>query len=122
LEYLENNLSLNNTETNYQIKMKKNFIILLLILFQSIVFAQDKKLMKIANYIEKGKDTEAKELIDELDNNKTYQTDIYYWYVKTVYYRNIALDKPNTSNELVEARKSFEKLVELDKTSFLHRK
>jgi hypothetical protein len=60
LEYLENNLSLNNTETNYQIKMKKNFIILLLILFQSIVFAQDKKVMKIANYIEKGKDTEAK--------------------------------------------------------------
>jgi hypothetical protein len=96
--------------------MKLNLLVLLLCLFQSIVFAQDKKVMKIAKYLEKGKGSEAKELLDELDNIKTYQTDIYYWYVRTVYYRNIALDKPNTSNELAEARKSFEKLVELDKT------
>lgn len=96
--------------------MKKNFILILLVFCQTLVFAQDKKVMKIAKYIEKGKGAEAKELLDELDGNKEYQSDIYYWYVRTVYYRNIALASTNNTNELAEARKSFEKLVELDKT------
>jgi hypothetical protein len=77
--------------------------------------AQDKKVMKIAKYIEKGKGTEAKELLDELDSKKEYQSDIYYWYVRTVYYRNAALANTNSQSELAEARKSFEKLVEFDK-------
>jgi hypothetical protein len=96
--------------------MKINLLVILVLFCQTIVFAQDKKVTKISKYLEKGKGSEAKELLDELDNIKTYQTDINYWFVRTVYYRNIALDKPNTSNELAEARKSFEKLVELDKT------
>jgi len=96
--------------------MRKNSILILLVLCQAFVFAQDKKVMKIAKYIEKGKGTEAKELLDELDGNKEYQSDIYYWYVRTVYYRNIALASTNNTNEIAEARKSFEKLVELDKT------
>lgn len=96
--------------------MKNNFILILLVFFQTIVFAQDKKVMKIAKYIEKGKGTEAKELLDELDSKKEYQSDIYYWYVRTVYYRNIAVTKANSTSELAEARKSFEKLVEFDKT------
>lgn len=96
--------------------MKKNFIIILLVFYQTLVFAQDKKVMKIAKYIEKGKGTEAKELLDELDVKKEYQSDINYWYVRTVYYRNAALANTNSSIELAEARKSFEKLVEFDKT------
>lgn len=96
--------------------MNKNFIILLLVFCQTLVFAQDKKVMKIAKYIEKGKGTEAKELLDELDSKKEYQSDIYYWYVRTVYYRNAALANTNSPSELAEARKSFEKLVEFDKT------
>ncbi len=95
--------------------MKKNFIIILLAFFQSLVFAQDKKVMKIAKYIEKGKVTDAKELLDELDSKKEYQSDIYYWYVRTVYYRNLVLDNTNSTTELAEARKSFEKLVEFNK-------
>jgi hypothetical protein len=77
--------------------------------------AQDKKVMKIAKYIEKGKGTEAKELLDELDSKKEYLSDIYYWYVRTIYYRNAALANTNSPSELAEARKSFEKLVEFDK-------
>ncbi|GAA4072663.1 hypothetical protein GCM10022389_17590 [Flavobacterium cheonanense] len=96
--------------------MNKNFIILLLVFCQTLVFAQDKKVMKIAKYIEKGKGTEAKELLDELDSKKEYQSDIYYWYVRTVYYRNAALANTDSPSELAEARKSFEKLVEFDKT------
>ncbi len=96
--------------------MRHKFIIILLVFFQTCFFAQDKKVMKIAKYIEKGKGTEAKVLLDELDSKKEYQSDIYYWYVRTVYYRNIALANTNSTADLVEARKSFEKLVEFDKT------
>jgi hypothetical protein len=70
--------------------MRKNCILILLIFYQTLVFAQDKKVMKIAKYIEKGKGAEAKELLDELDSKKEYQSDIYYWYVRTIYYRNVA--------------------------------
>lgn len=87
-----------------------------LFLLTITINAQDKKVMKIAKYIEKGKGTEAKELLDELDSKKEYQSDIYYWYVRTVYYRNAALANTNSPSELAEARKSFEKLVEFDKT------
>lgn len=93
----------------------KNILLILLIFCQLFVFAQDKKVLKIADYIAKGKDTKAKKLLDELDNKKELQSDIYYWYVRTVCYRNIALSNSNATNELEEARKSFEKLVELDK-------
>ena len=96
--------------------MRKNCILILLVLCQAFVFPKDKKVIKITKYIEKGKGTEAKELLDELDGNKEYQSDINYWYVRTVYYRNITLASTNNTNELAEARKSFEKLVELDKT------
>jgi hypothetical protein len=95
----------------------KSIIVTGLFVFsQQIVFAQDKKVMKIAKYIEKGKGTEAKELLDELDSKKEYQSDIYYWYVRTVYYRNAALANTDSPSELAEARKSFEKLVEFDRT------
>jgi hypothetical protein len=101
--------------------MKKYPIFILLIICQTFVFSQDKKVMKIAKYIEKGRGTEAKELLDELDSKKEYQSDIYYWYVRTVYYRNksltdFATNKDLYNTEITEARKSFERLVELDKT------
>ncbi len=109
--------------TTYIKKIKRSviqqkIIILLISLFflTNLTLAQDKKIMKIAKYIEKGKGIEAKDLLDELDSKKEYQSDIYYWYVRTVYYRNIALAHTNAPNELAEARKSFEKLVEFDKT------
>lgn len=98
--------------------MKNIFIILLLIICQSFVFAQDKKVNKIAKYIEKGKGVEAKELLDELDSKSEYQNDIYFWYVRAVYYRNIALhsnDQNSAKTALQEGRKSFSKLEELDK-------
>lgn len=88
---------------------------ILLLFCHVITNAQDKKVMKIAKYIEKGKVSAAKELLDELDNKKEYQSDIYFWYVRTVYYRNAALANTNSPSELAEARKSFEKLVEFDK-------
>lgn len=101
--------------------MKKSFVFILLIICQTFVFAQDKKIMKIAKYIEKGKGEDARKLLDELDGKTEYQNDIYYWYVRTVYYRNKAHTDFSTNKdfykmEIAEARKSFEKLVELDKT------
>ncbi len=95
--------------------MRKNILLVLLVFCQLSVFSQDKKVLKVADYIAKGKDTKAKKLLDELDNKKEFQSDIYYWYVRTVYYRNIALSNTSSTNELAEARKSFEKLVEFNK-------
>ncbi len=95
--------------------MKKKYLILLLIFCQSIAFSQDKKIMKIVKYIEKGKGSEAKEILDDLDTKPEYQSDIYYWYVRTIYYRNAALENVNSSYELRQARQSFVKLVEFDK-------
>ena len=48
--------------------MKKELLIILLAIFQTLVFAQDKKVMKIAKYLEKGDGIESKKLLDELDN------------------------------------------------------
>jgi hypothetical protein len=95
--------------------MIKNFTLTLLLFCQILVFAQDKNVMKITKYIQKGKDTEAKELLDKLDNKPEYQSDIYYWFVRTICYRNIARSNTNATTELAEARKSFEKLIEYDK-------
>ncbi len=95
--------------------MKKKYLILLLIFCQSIALGQDKKIVKIVKYIEKGKDTEAKEILDELDTEPEYQADIYYWFVRTIYYRNAARENSKSTKDLEESRKSFEKLVELDK-------
>ena len=95
--------------------MKKKYLFLLLLFCQSIAFSQDKKIMKIVKYIEKSKGAEAKEILDELDTKPEYQTDIYYWYVRTIYYRNAALENEKSTNDLAEARKSFDKLIEFDK-------
>ncbi len=95
--------------------MKKKYLILLLLFCQTIAFSQDKKIMKIVKYIEKSKDEEAKEILDELDTKPEYQSDIYYWFVRTIYYRNAARENNNSTTDLAESRKSFEKLVELDK-------
>jgi hypothetical protein len=94
--------------------MKVNLLLILLFFGQNFVFAQNKNLTKIAKYIEKGKGVEAKQLLDELDVKNEYQSDVYYWYVRTVYYRNIAVFKSDATYELAEARKSFEKLVEFN--------
>ena len=95
--------------------MKKKFLILLLIFCTSIAFSQDNKVMKIVKYIDNGKGSKAKEILDELDTKPEYQSDIYYWYVRTIYYRNVALENVNSSYELTQARQSFVKLVEFDK-------
>jgi hypothetical protein len=101
--------------------MKKIISILLILICQTFVFAQDNKVMKIAKYINKGKWQDAKELLDELDSNTNYKNDIHYWFVRTCYYKSavathINLDKEFYKIEIVEAKKSFEKLVEYDKT------
>ena len=101
--------------------MKKTFLILSLLISQTFAFAQDNKVMKITKYIIKGKWTEARELLDELDNIPKYKNDIDYWFVRTCYYKAVIATHINSDNELynieiVEAKKSFEKLVEYDKT------
>ena len=101
--------------------MKKTFLILFLLICQTFFFAQDNKVMKIAKYINKGKWQDARELLDELDNNPKYKNDIDYWFVRTCYYRDavtthIKSDKELYKIEIVEAKKSLEKLFELDKT------
>lgn len=95
--------------------MKINFIIILLAFCQFVVFAQDKNVTKIAEYIKEKKDNKAKDLLDKLDGKSEYQSDISFWFVRTAYYRNIAVENPNSQSDLAEARKSYEKLVELDK-------
>jgi hypothetical protein len=101
--------------------MKKTSLVILLLLTQTFFFAQDNKVMKIAKYINKGKWQDARELLDELDNNPKYKNDIDYWFVRTCYYRDAVTTHINSDKELykieiVEAKKSFEKLFELDKT------
>ena len=105
--------------------MKKGFLILSILISQTFAFSQDSKVSKIAKYLEKGKGTEAKELLDEIDNNPKYKTDIDYWYVRTCLYKAfylayLAKDNDKYKTEIIEtkteAKKSFEKLVEYDKT------
>ena len=105
--------------------MKKSFLILSILITQFFAFAQDKKVLKIAKYLEKGKGSEAKELLDEIDNNPKYKTDIDYWYVRTCLYKAfyltyVAKDNVKYKTEInetkTEAKKSLEKLVEYDKT------
>jgi len=101
--------------------MKKTFLILSLLICQIFAFAQDNKVMKIAKYISKDKWNDARELLDELDNIPKYKNDIDYWFVRTCYYKaaiatHINSDKDLYKIEIIEAKKSFEKLVEFDKT------
>lgn len=94
----------------------KNLISIILILFcQLYALAQDKNVAKVAEYIKDKKDSKAKDLLDKLDKKTEYQSDVSFWFVRTAYYRNIAIENPNKTEELAEARKSFEKLEELDK-------
>ncbi len=101
--------------------MKKIFLILSILISQTFAFAQDSKVSKIAKYISKDKWNDARELLDELDNNPKYKNDIDYWFVRTCYYKaaiatHVNSDKELYKVELVEARKSFAKLIELDRT------
>ncbi|WP_396185531.1 LysM peptidoglycan-binding domain-containing protein [Flavobacterium sp.] len=101
--------------------MKKGFLILSILISQTFAFAQDSKVSKIAKYISKDKWKDARELLDELDNIPKYKTDIDYWFVRTCYYKAAVATHINSDKELykiekVEAKKSFEKLVEYDKT------
>lgn len=95
--------------------MKKIVVIILLFAFKLSAYAQDKNVAKIAEYIKEKKDNKAKDLLDKLDKKSEYQSDVSFWFVRTAYYRNIAIENPNKTEELAEARKSYEKLVELDK-------
>lgn len=95
--------------------MKINIVLVLLFFCKTVVFAQDKNIAKIAEYIKDKKDNKAKDLLDKLDKKSEYQSDVSFWFVRTAYYRNIAIENPNKTEELEEARKSFEKLEELDK-------
>lgn len=95
--------------------MKNKYILLLLLFCQVYSFAQDKNVTKIAEYIKDKKDIKAKELLDKLDKKSEYQSDVSFWFVRTAYYRNFVIENPNKTKELAEARKSFEKLEELDK-------
>jgi hypothetical protein len=94
--------------------MKKLISIVLLLFCHLFALAQDKNVAKVAEYIREKKDNKAKDLLDKLDKKAEYQTDISFWFIRTAYYRNIAIENPNRESELAEARKSFEKLVELD--------
>ena len=101
--------------------MKRILLILSLLISQTFAFSQDNKVSKIAKYISKDKWNDARELLDELDNIPKYKNDIDYWFVRTCYYKaaiatHINSDKELYKIEIIEAKKSFEKLVEFDKT------
>lgn len=95
------------------------YIFLIVLLFcQTFIYSQDKKVLKIAQYIEKGKLTDAKKLLDELDKKPEYQSDIFYWYVRAVFYRSIALNTSYPDDVAIafeEGRKSYTKLEELNR-------
>ncbi len=92
-------------------------IVMLFMLFTNTVNAQDSKIKKVLTDIIAGKNTDAKKLLDVLDSDSRYQSDLYFWYARTLCYKNIALASENNSKDLEEARKSFNKLVEIDKLS-----
>lgn len=99
--------------------MKKIFLILSILISQSFAFSQDSKVSQIAKYISKDKWSDARELLDELDNNPKYKNDIHYWFVRTCYYKaaiatHINSDKDLYKVELFEAGKSLSKLIEFD--------
>jgi TonB family protein len=90
-------------------------IAMLFMLFTNRVNAQDSKIKKVLTDIIAGKNIDAKKLLDVLDSDSRYQSDLYFWYARTLCYKNIALASENNSKDLEEARKSFNKLVEIDK-------
>ncbi len=113
------NLKLTQLDNN--ITMKKTFIIFSILITQTLTFAQDSKVSKIAKYISNDKWSDARELLDELDNNPKYKNDIDYWFVRTCYYKaaiatHINSDKELYKVELFEAGKSLAKLIEFDGT------
>lgn len=102
-----------------KIIMKKGLLILLILFTQAFAFSQDSKVSQIAKYISKDKWIDARELLDELDNNPKYKNDIHYWFVRTCYYKaaiatHINSDKDLYKVELFEAGKSLSKLIEFD--------
>jgi hypothetical protein len=90
-------------------------IAMLFLLFTKTVNAQDGKIKKILKDIGVGKNADAKKMLDELDSDSRYQSDLFFWYARTLYYKNMALASEANINSLEEARKSFNKLVEIDK-------
>ena len=96
--------------------MRNKFVLIVLVFCQTLAFAQIdlQKLGTTYRYIDNGEMEKAKKLLDEMNGKKEYQSDARYWLTRTSYYIKIVSAKTNSTNDLTEAQKSFEKLVELN--------